>query len=68
MSRHIPGIQRYISILAFYWPGVTFDLTVPKLLMGAGSPKPNIEQLILDLDSSVQQDWEEENMAHSLDS
>jgi hypothetical protein len=50
----------------FYWPGVTFDLTVPKLLMGAGSPKPNIEQLILDLDSSVQQDWEEENMAHSL--
>jgi hypothetical protein len=39
---------------------------MPKLLMGAGSPKPNIEQLILELDSSVQQDWEEENVAQSL--
>jgi hypothetical protein len=33
--------------------------------MGEGSPKPDIEQLILDLDSSVEQDWQEENMAHS---
>jgi hypothetical protein len=43
---------------------VSFDLSIPKLLMGEGSPKPNIEQLILDLDSSVEQDWQEENMAH----
>jgi hypothetical protein len=33
--------------------------------MGEGSPKPDIEQLILDLDSSVEQDWQEENMARS---
>jgi hypothetical protein len=48
----------------FYCSGVSFDLSIPKLLVGAGSPKPNIEQLILDLDSSVEQDWQEENMAH----
>lgn len=53
-------------ILFYQRQGMTFDLSMSKLLMGAGSPKPNIEQLILDLDSSVQQDWEEENMAHSL--
>jgi hypothetical protein len=44
---------------------MSFDLSIPKLLMGEGSPKPNIEQLILDLDSSVEQDWQEENTAGS---
>ncbi|KAJ9574660.1 hypothetical protein L9F63_008192, partial [Diploptera punctata] len=49
-------------ILFYQKQGVTFDLSVPKLLMGEGSPKPNIDQLILDLDSSVEQD---EDMSHS---
>jgi len=48
-----------------YCLGMSFDLSIPKLLMGEGSPKPNIEQLILDLDSSVEQDWQEENTAGS---
>jgi hypothetical protein len=46
----------------FCFAGVTFDLSIPKLLMGDSSIKPNIEQLILDLDSSVEQD---EDMGHS---
>jgi hypothetical protein len=43
---------------------VSFDVSIPKALMVEGSPKPNIEQLILDLDSSVENDWQEENVAH----
>ncbi|XP_066993985.2 uncharacterized protein [Anabrus simplex] len=45
-------------ILFYQKQGVPFELSVPNLLMGDRNSKPNIEQLILDLDSSVEQDWQ----------
>lgn len=42
-----------------------YELNGSKLLMSQGSSKPNIDQLILDLDSSVEQDRQQEILAHA---
>ncbi|XP_063243702.1 uncharacterized protein LOC134542986 [Bacillus rossius redtenbacheri] len=54
-----------VYILFYQKQGVSFDLCSPKLFVGEESPKPNIEQLILRLDSSVEQDLQDELRGHS---
>nr|CAD7404849.1 unnamed protein product [Timema cristinae] len=56
-------------ILFYQKQGVPFDFNIPKMFTSSEtSPKPNIDQLILDLDHSVERDWQQEKLAHDSES
>nr|CAD7449085.1 unnamed protein product [Timema bartmani] len=56
-------------ILFYQKQGVPFDFNIPKMFTSSEtSPKPNIDQLILDLDHSVERDWQQEKLAHGSES
>lgn len=60
VTKQRPQEEDYCNayILFYQKQGVSFDLSIPKLLMNENNSKPNIEQIILDLDSSVERDWQ----------
>ncbi|XP_049763411.1 uncharacterized protein LOC126092050 [Schistocerca cancellata] len=59
VTKQKPQEDDYSSayILFYQKQGVSLELGIPKMMLSEESPKPNIEQLILELDSSVDQDW-----------